>query len=85
VQQWWIDVRARVAALCGRRRLRARADEELQFHLAMLEQRLIDSGVPPAEARVLAGRRLGNVTRIRERTLHSWRKALMETFIKDLR
>ncbi len=85
VQQWWIDVRARLAALFGRRRLYARADEELQFHLVMLEQRLIDSGVPPAEARLRAQRQFGNVTLIRERTLDSWRYAVMETFVRDLR
>jgi ABC-type lipoprotein release transport system permease subunit len=35
-RQWWIDVRARMAALFGRRRLYARADEELEFHLSRL-------------------------------------------------
>ena len=83
--QWWIDLRARVTALFGRRRLFDRADEELQFHRAMLEQRLIDSGVAPAAARVFAGRRLGNVTRLRERTLDSWRYAVMERFLRDAR
>ena len=83
--QWWIDLRARVTALFGRRRLFDRADEELQFHRAMLEPRLIDSGVAPAAARVFAGRRLGNVTRLRERTLDSWRYAVMERFLRDAR
>jgi putative ABC transport system permease protein len=85
VQQWWIDIRARLAALFGRRALHARADEELQFHLTMLQQRLIDSGIPPAEARVRARRQFGNVTVIRERTLDSWRYAVMDTFFRDLR
>lgn len=85
VHQWWIDIRARLAALFGRRGLHARADEELQFHLAMLQQRLIDSGVSPAEARVRAQRQLGNVTLLRERTLDSWRYAVMETLFRDLR
>jgi predicted permease len=85
VQQWWIDIRARLAASFGRRALHARADEELQFHLTMLQQRLIDSGIPPAEARVRARRQFGNVTAIRERTLDSWRYALMDTLFRDLR
>jgi putative ABC transport system permease protein len=85
VQQWWIDLRARVTALFGRRKLQARADEELQFHLAMLERRLIDSGVASAEARVRAHRQFGNVVLIRERTLDSWRYAFMDTFLQDLR
>ena len=85
VQQWWIDVRARMAALLGRRRLYARTDEELQFHLLLLQQRLIDSGVPPAEARVRAQRQFGDIARVRERTLDSWRYAVMHTFFRDLR
>jgi hypothetical protein len=84
-EQWWIDIRARVAALFGRRRLYARTDEEMQFHLLSLQQRLIDSGVPPAEARNRALRRFGNVTLVRERTLDSWRYAFMDTFFQDFR
>ena len=85
VQQWWIDIRARLAALFGRRRLYARTDEELQFHLMLLQQRLIDSGVPAAEARARARRQFGNVALVRERTLDSWRYAVMETFVQDVR
>ncbi|HET9361544.1 MAG TPA: ABC transporter permease [Vicinamibacterales bacterium] len=85
VHQWWIDIRARLAALFGRRGLHARADEELQFHLAMLQQQLIDSGVSPVEARIRAQRQFGNVPLIRERTLDSWRYAVMDTFFRDLR
>ena len=85
VHQWWIDIRARLAALFGRRGLHARADEELQFHLAMLQQQLIDSGVSPVEARIRAQRQFGNLPLIRERTLDSWRYAVMDTFFRDLR
>jgi hypothetical protein len=85
VQQWWIDIRARLTALFGRRRLYARTDEELQFHLILLQQRLIDAGVPPAEACVLAQRQFGNVSLVRERTLDSWRYAVMERLFQDLR
>jgi putative ABC transport system permease protein len=83
--QWSIDVRVRLAALFGRRRLFARADEEMQFHLMMLERRLIEAGVPPAEARSRAQRQFGNVIRIRERSLDSWRYAFVDTFFHDLR
>ncbi|MGH9238731.1 MAG: ADOP family duplicated permease [Vicinamibacterales bacterium] len=85
VLQWWIDLRARATALFGRRRLYTRTDEELQFHLDSLQQRLIDSGVPPDEARVRAQRQFGNATLVRERTLDSWRYAFMETLAQDLR
>jgi predicted permease len=85
VQQWWIDLRARAAALFGRGRLYTRTDEELQFHLDSLQHRLIGSGVPPDEARARAQRQFGNVALVRERTLDSWRYAFMETFFQDLR
>jgi predicted permease len=84
-QQWWIAVRARLAALFGRRSLSARTDEEVQFHLSMLRQRWIDAGVPPAEARLRALHRFGNVALVRERTLDSWRHADMHTLFQDLR
>src|SRR5688572_11063881 len=51
----------------------------------MLEQRLIDSGVSPADARSRAQRRLGNVMLVRERTLDSWRYGSMETLTQDVR
>ena len=44
-----ISVRVRLAALFARSRLRSRAGEEIQFHLAMLEQRNLDRGLDPAE------------------------------------
>jgi predicted permease len=83
--QFWIDVRARLAALFGRRSLYARADEELQFHLAMREERMIESGVPPAEAHARARRELGNPTLLTQQTLDSWGFTFVDTLIQDLR
>src|SRR5689334_10645724 len=83
--QVWVDVRARLAALFGRRSLYARADEELQFHLAMLEERIIESGVPPAEAHAQARRELGNPTLLTQQTLDSWGFTFADTLIQDLR
>ena len=57
LKQLWIDLRVRFAALFRRRNLQARADEEMQFHLAMREQRLIEEGAGSAEARAEARRR----------------------------
>ncbi|HET9216899.1 MAG TPA: ABC transporter permease, partial [Terriglobia bacterium] len=80
-----IDIRARLAALFRRVEIYERADEELQFHIAMLEQRMIESGISPTDARVLAQRQLGNTTRIKEQTLESWRYAFVDTLIRDFR
>ena len=84
-QSVWIDVRTRLDALFGRHRLYARADEELQFHAAMREQRLIESGVSPGEAHARARRELGNPTRLAEQTLESWRYSFVDTLIQDIR
>ena len=43
-KQWRIDMRTRLAALFRRREIYRRTDEELEFHLAMLEQRMMESG-----------------------------------------
>src|SRR5204863_1625248 len=83
--QLWIDVRTRLVALVARRRLYARADEELQFHLAMREQSLVESGVPVGEAHARARRELGNPTVLAERTLDSWRYSFVDTLIHDVR
>jgi predicted permease len=84
-RQFWIDARVRLGALIGRDYLRSRAEEELQFHLAMLEQRHIESGMAPAEARARARRELGNPTLITDRTVDSWRYAFVSTLIQDVR
>jgi predicted permease len=83
--QFWIDLRVRLAALFNRRHLRSRAEEEIQFHLAMLEQHKIESGLTQVEARGQARRELGNPTLITEHALDSWRYAFVSTLIQDVR
>jgi predicted permease len=57
----------------------------LQFHVAMREQRLIESGVPPGEAHSRARLKLGNPTLLAEQTLNSWRYSFVDTLIQDIR
>src|SRR5262249_8873357 len=85
LKQFLIDVRVRLAALFGRRALYERADEEVQFHLSMIEQRMIESGKPPEIARAQARREFGNPTLIQERTLDAWPYAFVDTLIQDFR
>ena len=85
LRQLWIDVQVRLVALFSRRSLRARTEEELRFHLRMLEERKIESGVQPADAHMLARRELGNIALITEQTLDSWRYAFVETLVQDIR
>src|SRR5690349_7653781 len=84
-RQHWIDARVRFGALFATRRIRARADEEIEFHLAMREQRHIERGLAPGEARAQARRELGHPTLLTERTLDSWRYAFVSTLIQDVR
>jgi len=84
-KQFWIDVRVQLAAVFGRRALHERADEEVQFHLSMIEERMIESGMPPEIAHARARRDFGNPTLIRERTLDAWPYALLDTLMQDVR
>jgi len=85
LKQFLIDVRVRLEALFGRDRLHERVSEELKFHLGMIEENLIASGVPPEVARARARRQLGNSTLIREKTIDAWRYTAVDTLLRDIR
>ena len=85
LKQCWIDMRARLASLFRRKEIYNRTDEELQFHLAMAEQRMIESGMSPNDARVLARQQLGNTILIKEQTLDAWRYTFVDMLIRDFR
>ena len=56
----------RMSAMFRREQLSADLEEELEFHLAKREQLSASEGMPRAEARADARRRLGNITRLKE-------------------
>ncbi len=85
LSQLWIEVRVRLFALAGRRRLRDRIDEEMRLHLELRAERLADGGVPSGEAQARARRGFGNPAVIREDTLDMWRYGSMEVFLQDVR
>ncbi len=58
---------------------------ELEAHLALETDRLIDEGVPADEARDLARRRFGNVTAVRERFYESRRAIWFDQLVQDFR
>jgi predicted permease len=84
LKQILIDLRVRFSALFGRRALNARADEEMEFHLAMREQQLIDRGIRADEARRQACREFGNALLLREATIDSWRYATVKNLFDDI-
>ncbi|HLJ48898.1 MAG TPA: ABC transporter permease [Bryobacteraceae bacterium] len=85
LRQFWIDLKVRVAALFSRGSLHSRAGEELRFHLRELEERKIESGVAPEDARIQARRELGNIALLSEQTVDSWRYPFVDILVQDIR
>ncbi len=75
----------RIKALFHRRRLERDLAEELEFHLAMREEKLADSGVAAEEAPHAARRQFGNATRAKESSRELWTFPLAETLWQDIR
>jgi predicted permease len=75
----------RIKVLFRRRKLERDLDDELQFHLAMREEKLAESGVPAEEARHAARRRFGNSTRAKEANRELWTFPLLENLWQDIR
>ena len=76
---------ARIGAASHRNRLDAELREEIDQHIELRRQQLIESGVPPADALAMARRQFGNVTRVREDTRAMWSFPALDTVLQDLR
>ncbi len=76
---------ARIGAASRRNRLDAELREEIDQHIELRRQQLIESGVPPAEALATARRQFGNVTRVREDTRAMRTFPKLDTDLHDLR
>ncbi len=83
--EWMIAIGLRIKTLFRRRQLDRDLDDELQFHLAMREQRLTESGVPAEEATYAARREFGNATKAREANREMWTFPFLETLWQDIR
>jgi putative ABC transport system permease protein len=83
--EWMTAIWLRLKALVYRRRLERDLDDELQFHLAMREQKLVEQGMPPEEAHYAARRAFGNPTQARESNRKLWTFPFLETLARDLR
>jgi predicted permease len=75
----------RIKALLRRRQLDRDLDDELQFHLAMHEEKLAQAGTPPEEAHYAARREFGNATEVKEMNHELWTFPFLETFRQDIR
>jgi predicted permease len=75
----------RIKTLFRRRQLDRDLDDELQFHLAMREQKLAESGASAEEARYAAQREFGNATQAKETNRDLWTFPFLETLWQDVR
>jgi putative ABC transport system permease protein len=82
--EWMTALWLRIKALVYRRRLERDLDDELQFHVAMREQKLVEQGMPSEEARYAARRAFGNQTRTKESNRELWTFPFLETLWQDL-
>src|SRR5690242_16211322 len=75
----------RIRALLQRGQFERDLQDEMAFHLAMREERNRDAGMNEREARSIARRQFGNVTRMQEQTRRLWTFTSLETWWADVR
>ena len=83
--EWMTSFWLRITTLFRRRQLDRDLDDELEFHLAMREQKLVEQGMTPEEARYAARRAFGNSTQTKESNREMWTFPFLETLWQDLR
>ncbi|MDQ3420629.1 MAG: ABC transporter permease, partial [Acidobacteriota bacterium] len=76
---------SRLAALLRTRRLDARLDDEVRFHIDMLTQEHMRRGMTEAEARAAALRNFGGVIQMKEHYRDQRGIPSIETFLQDAR
>jgi len=82
MRRWW----SKVARALGRRRSLANdLQQEMDAHLQFLMDENLERGMRPEEARAVARREFGNMTRVRERSYQSWQFPAFESLIQDVR
>lgn len=75
---------ARVKALLGRRHaISEDLREELEHHLALMEEDLRARGLSPAEAHRQARLQSGQIEQVREQAMDSWRLGSLDTWLQD--
>jgi predicted permease len=84
LREWLTTARLKLRALLKRRQLDRDLKEELQFHLAMREQKSKTVGLPFADAHDSARRAFGNATLLQERCREMWMLISIESIWRDL-
>jgi predicted permease len=82
MREWWSKI---WRALHLRRGLDGELSEEMQAHLELMTAENIERGMPLDEARAVARRAFGNLTRTQERAREAWEFPRLETVLQDIR
>jgi len=82
MRRWWSKV---TRALGRRRNLANELQQEMDAHLQFLMDENLERGMRPEDARAVARREFGNMTRVRERSYHSWQFPAAESLMQDIR
>ena len=82
---WLREVARRLRMLVHRGQFDSELEEEMQLHLDLRQQELLESGMTADSARVAAWRRFGNVTALREKSLMAWGWEWFENLVQDVR
>ncbi len=83
--EWFNPLRLKIRALLLRRQLDRDLEAELEFHLAMREEKNKAAGVAADTAHDSAFRTFGNPTSIKEKCREMWMLMSIETVWRDLR
>jgi predicted permease len=82
--RWWDIARLRLRSLLHVRGIEQELSKELRFHLESETEANLRLGLPPAEARRAAVRRLGGVAQIQEECRDMRRTDLLENLVRDV-
>src|SRR5487761_1149246 len=74
----------RLKSLFRKRRMDREFAEELEFHQAMLREKLLREGAPEVEVNSMTKRTFGNAGRWRERLTELWQFRALENFLRDV-
>src|SRR5580700_4030620 len=83
--EWLNTTWLRVKALWKRSQLDRYLNDELEFHLAMRDEKNREAGLAAEEARYATHRQFGNTMRVKERNREMWTFFSLETLWQDLR
>jgi putative ABC transport system permease protein len=75
----------RVVALVSSRRREDDLRDEIDAHIELRRQALVDEGMDPRDAAFEARRMFGNVTRVREQSRENWSFPVMQSILQDIR